>query len=198
MSSSYVVPAKNGEMELVIKKSRFIARASHVQTKEEAKAVVAQARRDFPDARHYCWAYLLGNPAIASSASMNDDGEPSGTAGKPILNVIQHKNVGDVIVVVIRYFGGVKLGAGGLTRAYSASAEAVMSRLEVTEVRPMTILALTLDFSKEQFLRHWLDSNGAEVVKVSYGSGVNIEVNLPESVGDEFRLFCSANAISIG
>ena len=111
-------------------KSRFISRAGCVTSKDEAKLFVHQCRLDYEDAGHYCWAYLLGNPDRASSAAMSDDGEPSGTAGKPILNVLQHKNVGDIMVVVVRYFGGVKLGAGGLVRAYSSSAQLVMDKLK--------------------------------------------------------------------
>ena len=84
------VPAGESEQEYVIKKSRFIARVVPVENREEVNAAVARSRQDYPDARHHCWAYVLGSPADASSAGMNDDGEPSGTAGKPILNVLQH------------------------------------------------------------------------------------------------------------
>src|SRR5690625_1242748 len=93
--------------------------------------------------------------------AMNDDGEPSGTAGKPIFNVIQHKGVGDVMVVVTRYFGGVKLGAGGLVRAYAGAAEAVLSAMEIVERVPESRFTLSLDFAQEQPLRHWCEQHGA-------------------------------------
>lgn len=127
MSKDYPIPAGFLERETEIKKSRFIARVAPVSSRDEVKAWLEQARNDHPDARHICWAYQIGRPGAAAEAAMNDDGEPSGTAGKPILSVIQHKDLGDVLVMVIRYFGGIKLGAGGLVRAYAGATEAVLS-----------------------------------------------------------------------
>ena len=114
---SYAVPAASCEQEYVVKRSRFIARVVPVNSRADVNAAVARAREDYPDARHHCWAYLLGPPGKAAGAGMSDDGEPAGTAGKPILNVLQHGHLGDVLVIVVRYFGGIKLGAGGLVRA---------------------------------------------------------------------------------
>jgi len=111
---SYHIATSVFEAQYTVKKSRFIARVVPIGSREDALAAVAVAKRDYPDARHHCWAYLLGEPGDARSAGMSDDGEPAGTAGKPILNVLQHGKFGDVLVVVIRYFGGIKLGAGGL------------------------------------------------------------------------------------
>ena len=103
--------------ELEIKKSRFIAYVEPIQNKEEAKAVIARLKTQYPDARHICYSFVT-----AFDTSMNDDGEPSGTAGRPILNVIEHRGLENVMVVVTRYFGGIKLGVGGLVRAYSGTA----------------------------------------------------------------------------
>ncbi|CAG0912002.1 unnamed protein product, partial [Cyprideis torosa] len=114
MSAAFFVPASRVEHELVVNKSRFIAWIAPASDREQAMALLDEARLAYPDARHHCWAYVLGNPSNAASAAANDDGEPAGTAGKPILNVIQHKAIGNIMVVVIRYFGGIKLGAGGL------------------------------------------------------------------------------------
>lgn len=189
MTTSYPTPAETVEAETEVKKSRFIARATKVSDRKAALAFVEQARRDFPDARHYCWAYLLGNPASVSSAAHNDDGEPSGTAGKPILNVIQHKAVGDVVVVVIRYFGGIKLGAGGLVRAYSGAAESAMSILPLEQAIAMQAVTLRMDFSKEQPLRHWLEKNHGEVV--------TMELDVPRTEVEALRAFCSAQGVDI-
>lgn len=167
------------------------------RNREEALGFVEGARRDFPDARHHCWAYLLGNPSAASSAGQNDDGEPSGTAGKPILNVIQHKGVGDVVVVVIRYFGGIKLGAGGLVRAYSGAAEAAMSLLPLEQAVSMLHAWVRMDFSKEQPLRHWLAQNRGEVMSVEYAEVVVMQVSLPLEKADEWEAFCAAQGVSI-
>ncbi len=196
MSSSYPTPAASVETEIEVKKSRFIARTAKVTDRPAALAFVEQARQDFPDARHHCWAYLLGNPVSASSAAANDAGEPSGTAGKPILNVIQHKGVGDVIVVVIRYFGGIKLGAGGLVRAYSGVAEAAMSILPLAQAVAMRHVNISLDFSKEQLLRHWSEQYGAQVLQVDYTHQVAMQLSVPVAAMDALDAFCAAQGFT--
>lgn len=196
MTASYPTPTETVEAEIEIKKSRFIARAAKVAERAAALAFVEQAKRDFPDARHHCWAYLLGNPEAASSAAMNDAGEPSGTAGKPILNVIQHKGVGDVVVVVIRYFGGIKLGAGGLVRAYSGAAQAAMSILPLAQARPVEAVELSLDFAKEQLLRHWAEQHEAELLQVDYGEQVQLRLSVPQDALDELGVFCAAQGVT--
>ena len=197
MSSCYPIPATSVETVTEVKKSRFIARAAKVADRQAALVLVAQAKRDHPDARHHCWAYLLGNPASASSAAANDAGEPSGTAGKPILNVIQHKGVGDVLVVVIRYFGGIRLGAGGLVRAYSGAAEAVMSLLPLEQAVPMQAVRLVLDFSQEQLLRHWTGLHETQVLSVDYAEQVVVQLSVPEVAMTELAAFCAAQAITL-
>lgn len=197
MTGSYPTPADSVQAEIEIKKSRFIARAAKVIDRAAALACVDQAKRDFPDARHHCWAYLLGDPKAASSAAMNDAGEPSGTAGRPILNVIQHKGVGDVIVVVSRYFGGIKLGAGGLVRAYGGAAEAVMARLPLAQARPMCEASLCLDFAQEQPLRHWAECHGAQLLQVDYAQQVSIRLSLPERAWADLQGYCAAQGIAL-
>lgn len=195
MTDSYPTPAGTVEAETEVKKSRFIARAAKVTERAAALAFVEQAKRDFPDARHHCWAYLLGNPEAVSSAAANDAGELSGTAGRPILNVIQHKGVGDVVVVVSRYFGGIKLGAGGLVRAYSGAAEAAMSILPLEQARPVKDVELSLDFAKEQLLRHWAEQHEAELLQVDYGEQVRLRLSVPQDALDELGAFCAAQGI---
>lgn len=107
--------------ELIIKKSKFIAISYEIKSKEEVKAIIDSLKTEHKDARHICYAYVTTN-----SAGMSDDGEPQGTAGKPIYNLLQMKNAQNKLVVVIRYFGGTKLGAGGLIRAYVAAAKEVI------------------------------------------------------------------------
>ncbi|MES9955512.1 MAG: YigZ family protein [Sedimenticola sp.] len=197
MSQTYSIPADTVEESIEIKKSRFIARAAYAACKDEVTAFVEQARGDHPEARHVCWAYLLGNPASASNAGMNDDGEPSGTAGKPILNVIQHKGIGDIVVVVIRYFGGIKLGAGGLVRAYSGAAEAAVSVLPLRQLIPQSTFSVDLDFSQEQPLRHWASIHGCQVADIAYGERVRAGLVMAEDLTGEFESFCLANGIRI-
>ncbi len=183
MASTYPVPSKFCEVCHEIKKSRFIARAVFADTREQAMAELALAKKDYPDARHHCWAYQFGNPKSAASASMSDDGEPSGTAGKPILNILQHKNVGDVMIIVTRYFGGVKLGAGGLVRAYSASAQMAMDGLQTEQQVARESFELVCDFSQEQPIRHWLSLHDGVIESISYNQQVTMCVALAEETG---------------
>jgi uncharacterized YigZ family protein len=195
MKKDYPVPAGYLERETEVKKSRFIARVAPVGSREEVKDWLEQAHQDHPDARHICWAYQIGRPGSAAEAAMNDDGEPSGTAGKPILNVIQHKDMGDVLVMVIRYFGGIKLGAGGLVRAYAGAAESVLSAVDRVVQTPMTDALVSLSFADEQPLRHWCDVNGASVESVDYGASVRARVLVPEDQLAAFGAFCDAQKL---
>jgi len=176
---SYPVPSEQAVAEIEIKKSRFIAYARGITSREEGMAWLEEVKLEYPDARHHCWAYLLGNPNCATNAGMGDDGEPSGTAGKPILNVLQHKGVGDIMIIVVRYFGGIKLGAGGLTRAYSQSAQAVMDVLPTEQQVEMQLMTVSADFSQEQFVRHALSLLDGEVLAVDYAQEVSMQVQLP-------------------
>lgn len=196
-AAGYPVPAGACEAQTEVRKSRFIARVAPVADREGALAAVEQARRDHPEARHHCWAYVLGRPGAATSAAMNDDGEPSGTAGKPILNVIEHKGVGDLVVVVIRYFGGVKLGAGGLVRAYAGAAESVLSRMPVHQHESTHRLELRAGFADEQRLRHEVETLAGRIDDVTYGEGVIATVTLAERHLEAFRSFCSAAGIQL-
>ncbi|WP_020408514.1 YigZ family protein [Hahella ganghwensis] len=177
---SYPVPETPLESLYEIKKSKFLARAGYAGTREEAMAFLDQVKQDYPDARHHCWAYILGNPRSPSSVAMSDDGEPGGTAGKPILNVLQHKDVGDIMMVVTRYFGGIKLGAGGLVRAYSASAQQTMEQLATVEQISLTPTQVTCDFKYEQLIRLWVDEHQGVISDVNYSQEVDIHLMLPE------------------
>jgi uncharacterized YigZ family protein len=178
---SYPIPAQQAMAEIEIKKSRFIAYARHISSRQQGLSWLDEIKLQYPDARHHCWAYLLGNPSCAANAGMGDDGEPSGTAGKPILNVLQHKAVGDIMIVVVRYFGGIKLGAGGLTRAYGQSAQAVMEVLPIEQRIEMVQLQITGDFSQEQTIRHWLSQLKGEILSIEYSQQVCMRVELPKS-----------------
>src|SRR5690554_1211020 len=197
MSKAYWVPKGQIEIEFEIKKSRFIARAGEAEDREQAMALLERMQSRFPDARHHCWAYQLGSPHSPFSAAMNDDGEPSSTAGRPILNVIQHKEIGNLMVVVSRYFGGVKLGAGGLVRAYSAAAEQAVSALELKHYQPKISVQVSCDFSKEQLIRHWLDEHQGQVGDVEYQNLVLLDAALIEQDMAAFTDFLAGVAASV-
>ena len=195
MSRDYPVPAGFLERETEVKKSRFIARVVPVVSREEVKTWLEQAHQDHPDARHICWAYQIGRPGAAAEAAMNDDGEPSGTAGKPILSVIQHKDLGDVLVLVIRYFGGIKLGAGGLVRAYAGATEAVLSGVDRVIQQPLSHVTVTMAFADEQALRHWCAQNDSRIERVEYTARVTAEITMPVDRDSELCAFCDARGM---
>jgi len=167
--------------QLEIKKSEFIAYAYPVTSREQAMFHVEQLREQYPDARHFCWAYIIGDPDNTTSAGFDDDGEPSGTAGRPILNVLQHKSIGNVIIIVVRYFGGIKLGAGGLTRAYAGSAQAAVDEMILNPYVPMTQIQILAEFATEAQCRYMIDSLGGHIDDVSYSKQVTLTATLAEA-----------------
>ncbi|WJG10116.1 YigZ family protein [Aliiglaciecola sp. LCG003] len=189
---TYPIPAKSAESLYEIKKSKFIAMATYVTNREQALQALSAIKAAFPDARHHCWAYLLGNPDSPISAAMSDDGEPSGTAGKPILNVLQHKGVGDIILVVTRYFGGIKLGAGGLVRAYSTSSQLVMEKLVTTTMRLLIPVTVVAQFKDEQFLRHWTEQHQGVVEDCSYTNDVMLTLSIEPADYDSLKSLCAS------
>jgi len=189
-ASHYLCLKHNIETEYEVKKSRFIARLNKVESREQAMDVLTQARNDYPDARHHCWAYIIGNPHNPKLVAMSDDGEPSGTAGKPILNVMQHKPISDVMIVVIRYFGGIKLGAGGLVRAYSQAAQQAYDEAEFEEHIIKQSLTIRCPFQLEQNLRHWLSQHQGEVVTNEYGEQVQLQALLPLEHLAALKTYC--------
>lgn len=175
---SYSTVYSNGEGEIVEKKSRFIARVFPVSCEEEALAHLEEIRKKNWDARHHCWAYVIGrNPA---SERMSDDGEPAGTAGKPILEVLRGRGLTNLFVVVTRYFGGTLLGTGGLVRAYtSATVEALSHTLIITKTLGFK-LKLYTDYTGLGKIQYILAQRGLTVLNTLYTEQVEIEVLVPE------------------
>jgi uncharacterized YigZ family protein len=156
--------------EIIIKKSRFIAHIHPVSGRTEALALVDAYWQQHPEARHVCWALLAGG-----ESGMNDDGEPSGTAAKPIMNVLQHKHLDGVLGVVVRYFGGIKLGAGGLTRAYTDAIATALLGAEYISNIAQAQLEIALPFSEEGRIRRFVAQHDGVVLGVHYS---NIEAFL--------------------
>jgi uncharacterized YigZ family protein len=166
-------PAHN---ELVIKKSRFIACVQAVPDRAAAQAIVAQLRAEHPDAAHVCWALLAGGQSAA-----NDDGEPGGTAGRPMLEVLRRQELEGVLATVVRYFGGIKLGAGGLVRAYTdAVAQALLAANKIP-LQKMRELQCAVPYALEGLLRRELQLAGANVREVRHGDDVQFEFTLVEA-----------------
>jgi uncharacterized YigZ family protein len=160
--------------ELVIKKSRFIACVQPMPDRASAQAVVAELWAQHPGAAHVCWALLAGGQSAAV-----DDGEPSGTAGRPMLDVLRHQDLEGVLATVVRYFGGVKLGAGGLVRAYTDSvAQALLGAQKVAIIRQQT-LRCTAPYAMEGLVRREVELAQAKLLNVAHGDDVQFELSLP-------------------
>lgn len=177
---SYQTLQKAVTARLEIKKSEFIAYAYPVTSREKAMFHVEQLRVKYPDARHWCWAYIIGDPENTTSAGFDDDGEPNGTAGRPILNVLQHKSIGNIIIVVVRYFGGIKLGAGGLTRAYAGSAQAAVDKMTLQPYVPMAQIQILADFATEAQCRYVVEDLNGQIDDVDYSKQVTLTITIAE------------------
>lgn len=174
--SSYRVLAEPARAEIEEKRSRFLCLLVRVSTEDEARAVVEAARREFHDARHHCSAYVLGAGAVERSS---DDGEPSGTAGAPMLEVLRGAGLGDVVAVVVRWFGGTLLGAGGLVRAYGDAVRAALGEAAVVERRRLSLVSVTVGHAEAGRLENDLRSRGVRVHETTYGTEVVLTLAVP-------------------
>ena len=160
--------------ELVIKKSRFLACVQPMPDRAGAQQVVAGLRAEHPGAAHVCWALLAGGQSAAV-----DDGEPSGTAGRPMLDVLRHQDLEGVLATVVRYFGGVKLGAGGLVRAYTDSVAQALLQAQKVPIIKLQALRCTAPYALEGMVRRELDALGARLLEVAHGDEVSFDFSLP-------------------
>ena len=182
--SSYLTPATTICVEQAIKRSRFITNIACTNSKASMQTMVSRIKQQHPDARHHCLAYIIGQPATSIERGCSDDGEPQGTAGKPMLNVLQHKKIGDITVVCSRFFGGIKLGAGGLVRAYACSAQQGIDALPLRR-HVLTIPAqVILPFALESMLRHLLASHGISIRACDYQSHVILHIDIQQDQAD--------------
>ena len=187
---SYNIPdLRPGEVfrvEQTIKRSRFIASVGHTPGVEEAKAFIEQIKAEFEDARHNCWAYCAGAAGSTDRIGASDDGEPHGTAGRPMLTAVTHSGLGEVTVVVTRYFGGILLGTGGLVKAYQSSVKMALEGVP-TRVRTKT---KRIKFSVEhrfvnQVLRKIEAVNG-RILEKNFDMGADFDVEIPEDLAETF------------
>ncbi len=183
---TYHTLAKPCQAVYEIKKSEFLAFAYPITDKEQIAFHVKHLKERYPDARHHCLAYIIGDPKNTTHAGFDDDGEPNGTAGRPILNVLQHQGVGNVLMVVVRYFGGIKLGAGGLTRAYSTATQMVVDEMALTPFIPKSTLTIATSFADEAYVRHLVAQHTGEILDSQYGDGVLLQIQLDSAKVTEF------------
>ncbi|MEU0895143.1 YigZ family protein [Streptomyces massasporeus] len=185
MPDEYRTVAGPGVHETEVNRSRFLCALAPAATEREAQDFIAAVRKEHADASHNCWAYVIGADASVQKAS--DDGEPGGTAGVPMLQMLLRRDMRYVVAVVTRYFGGVKLGAGGLIRAYGGAVGEALDTLGTRTRRRYRLATVTVDHQRAGKLENDLRTGGREVRDVRYGEAVTIEIALPDADVPAFR-----------
>ena len=190
--ASYRIPAEQCEAEIEVKRSQFLGFAAHTPGLEAAKNFIQTLKDRFPDARHHCYGFMAGAPWDSNQYGFSDDNEPSGTAGMPIFSHLKHNNIGEVTIVIVRYFGGTKLGTGGLARAYSDATKATLEALTLCDFIEMEKVEITCEFSQEAQIRKSINDVGGKVLDSQYAHEVTISAKIP--LGQPLALPYSVNA----
>jgi uncharacterized YigZ family protein len=192
----YLVPASTTNTEIKVKGSKFISAVFPVSSKEEAETVYADIKKKYYDATHNCFAYRIN----ANNFRYSDDGEPNGTAGKPILQIIDNKGMNEILCVVTRYFGGTKLGVGGLMRAYSDSAKLAIDQVEIKKKIRSRRIKISLNYDLENSVRKLLNTYNGKLEESNYSEHINMNILIPESKAAAFEreiIEMSSNSITI-
>jgi uncharacterized YigZ family protein len=185
-NSNYYIPEKGIFVsEQILKKSRFIATISQVENKVDAIRFIEYIKNEYADARHNCWAYFIGPPNSPKAVACSDDGEPKGTAGKPILNVIQYKNLSQTIIVVTRYFGGIKLGASGLIRAYSGTANIAINNIKLIKYESKQKVKVNTTYLYINSILKILNQNNIALLDSVYAENIIITFEIKEDEMDK-------------
>ncbi|MDR0138794.1 YigZ family protein [Metabacillus idriensis] len=184
MLSHYYTVKGYGEHEISIQKSRFICYINRAETEEEAQAFIQQIKKKHWDATHNCSAYLIGEHDLIQKA--NDDGEPSGTAGVPILEVLKKRQLKDTVAVVTRYFGGIKLGAGGLIRAYGSSTSEALNAIGIVERKLTRVMHTKIDYTWLGKVENELRNSHYQLKEIHYLDNVEVETFVEEGQKDQF------------
>lgn len=194
--SDFRVPFGAAETEFTEKRSRFIGHLLPVDSEEQAREFIARMKKKYYDARHNCWCYLIGSDTLR----YGDDGEPQGTAGQPMLNVFRRENVTNVVCVVTRYFGGILLGAGGLTRAYSKSARDALAAAGVAEMGWWATVVIPCPYALLERVKGQVASLCGTVDNADYGADIRLGVSLPAAQVDAMQAWlteATAGSVSL-
>ena len=181
--SEYYIPSAPGEAEFTEKRSRFLGHVRCIETEDEAKAFVAEMKKKYYDARHNCWCYILKS----GQKRYSDDGEPQGTAGQPMLNVLDREHVVDVLCVVTRYFGGILLGAGGLCRAYTKAAKDALDAAGICKMQPWLRQQITVSYALFERAKLLIAAQDGAVEDAQYGADILITYRIPEGADEWLR-----------
>jgi uncharacterized YigZ family protein len=183
----YLIPATTHRVEEEILRSRFITTVAYTPTVEAARSLIAQVSAEFANASHNCWAYVVGPPGSTGQIGLSDDGEPHGTAGRPILTVLLHSGLGDLCAVVTRYFGGTLLGKGGLVKAYSGGVQLALHTLPTIERIPKAEITLVVDYTAVTPLQRLLTTYEAEILNHEFATDVTYQIKLPSEKCASFQ-----------
>lgn len=185
MEESYITIKENGVHEIEIKKSRFITKLARINSEEEAKEIIQATKKEHWKATHNCTAYVLGHHHEIQRSS--DDGEPSGTAGVPMLEVLKKREVINTLAIVTRYFGGIKLGAGGLIRAYSGAVAESLNAIGLVKGTLQQELFITIDYPNHNVLEHFLRQENISVAETNFTDKVMVTVMIKEKLLETFE-----------
>lgn len=176
----YPIPARTHRVEEVIQRSRFITSVAHAPDADAAHAFVTKLREEFSDATHNCWAFVAGPPGSTTHIGMSDDGEPHGTAGRPMLTALLHSGVGEIVAVCTRYYGGVKLGTGGLSRAYSGGVVLALESLPTDERVDRRTVVVVVGYPDVDAVQRLVAEREWVLVDESFGADVRMELQVPD------------------
>lgn len=171
----------NSSSELDVKKSKFIANIIKITDEQDAKEKLNQIRKEYSDARHNCYAYIVyDNETKTKIEKSSDDREPSGTAGIPMLTLLQKNNLVNVLIVVTRYFGGILLGTGGLVRAYTDSSKQALEAAKIIELQYGEILEYYIEYDEFEYFKYICEKNNIEIIKTEYSNNIKAIIKLKE------------------
>jgi uncharacterized YigZ family protein len=177
----YFVPGARHRAEQTIDRSRFICTVERVPSASDAQGFLREMNEEFPDATHNCWAYLIGPPGSTDRIGMSDAGEPHGTAGRPMLTVLQHSGVGDIAAVVTRYYGGTNLGTGGLVRAYGGTVQLALATMPRAERIDYTEITVVVGYESISAVQQLLSRFEALALAEDYGVRVTFRLRVPSA-----------------
>jgi uncharacterized YigZ family protein len=182
--SRFPIPAARHSAEVVIERSRFRCTLAHAATPAEAQGFIREIAAADPGATHHCWAYLAGPPGSTSHVGLSDDGEPHGTAGRPMLTVPLHSGVGEIAAVVTRWYGGVKLGTGGLVRAYSEAVALALAALPRTEKVEWAAVEIVIGYPNVSAVQRLLPTFEGEILEQAWEADVRLVLRVPAPARD--------------
>lgn len=191
MGENYPIPLAGASsphtFSFTVKRSRFLTSIARAGSPEEAKAFIENIRSLHADATHNCWAFVAGPPGSTARIGCNDDGEPHGTAGRPMLQVLLHCGTGEICAVVTRWFGGIKLGTGGLVRAYQDSVSGCLESLPTEILVPSSVFALRIGYGDRDAVLRAVKQCGGRVLSEDFSESVRLSVSVPVGAADAFQ-----------